>query len=179
MREQIERGESRRRKEELEQSNRAEEALQLLKMRREIGALAEDVQRVAYSEVCALKMRPCSTFQYASSRHFDTPVPHAPRHLFAESVDTMHGREEWAKVLAQHREQPINHMVRKGLRFRACKIYGGRDASRHCRAISGMHDACTTEQDEILLSKQVLSIGYSHQVTPHSRMRNICRGGKT
>ena len=179
MREQIERGESRRRREELEQSNRAEEALQLLKMRREIGALAEEVQRVAYSEVCALKMRPCSTFQYASSRHFDTPVPHAPRHLFAESVDTMHGREEWAKVLAQHREQPINHMVRKGLRFRACKIYGGRDASRHCRAISGMHDACTTEQDEILLSKQVLSIGYSHQVTPHSRMRNYCWRKKT
>ena len=93
LREQIERGESRRRREELEQSNRAEEALQLLKMRREIGALVEDVQRVAYSEVCALKMRPFSTFQYASSRHFDYACSSRPEAPFCR----ISGHNAWTR----------------------------------------------------------------------------------
>jgi hypothetical protein len=100
MREHIERGEARRRKEELEQSNRAEEALQLLKMKREVGALAEEVQRVAYSEVIALTMRPFATFQYTSSRYSDAPLPYAPRRLFLQSqwtqcMDARSGQRYW------------------------------------------------------------------------------------
>jgi len=46
--------------------------------------------------------------------------------------------------------------------------------------LSSKHDACTTEQDEILLSKQVLSIGYSHQLTPQQQDEKLfLRGKKT